>query len=150
MGPLFLHLMAIFCRDLLSQVSWLTVKIFTMWIASHNCGEKCIPVSPACYTSSFLLYSGIDGEWGDWNEWSSCSVTCGSGVQTRDRACDNPAPQNGGLNCTGDGEESMNCTISDYCLPSFYGNILLVSTPIGFMIMPECLLSRTFSWLRFS
>ena len=75
-----------------------------------------------------FLPTGTDGSWSAWNEWSSCSVTCGTGTQLRNRSCDDPAPDAGGLNCTGDSEESMNCTISDYCLPSFYGNTLLVST----------------------
>ncbi|CAH1793554.1 unnamed protein product, partial [Owenia fusiformis] len=32
--------------------------------------------------------------------WGACSTTCGDGDQTRTRACDNPAPANGGSECS--------------------------------------------------
>ncbi|XP_052216175.1 hemicentin-1-like isoform X2 [Dreissena polymorpha] len=42
------------------------------------------------------------GAWSAWNEWGSCSVTCGTGLRRRDRACDNPWPSMGGNPCFGD------------------------------------------------
>ena len=43
--------------------------------------------------------------WGEWELQGSCSTTCGSGVQSRTRACDNPPPEVGGDDCLlpGDG-----------------------------------------------
>eukprot|EP00058_Branchiostoma_floridae_P016888 XP_002602376.1 hypothetical protein BRAFLDRAFT_97997 [Branchiostoma floridae] len=41
----------------------------------------------------------VDGGWSDWVD-GECSVTCGSGTLTRTRDCDNPAPANGGIDCT--------------------------------------------------
>lgn len=32
----------------------------------------------------------INGGWGSWSEWSTCSRTCGAGVQSAHRDCDNP------------------------------------------------------------
>uniref|UniRef100_A0A665TIL3 ADAM metallopeptidase with thrombospondin type 1 motif, 17 n=1 Tax=Echeneis naucrates TaxID=173247 RepID=A0A665TIL3_ECHNA len=32
----------------------------------------------------------VDGDWSPWNQWSMCSRTCGTGVQFRQRKCDNP------------------------------------------------------------
>lgn len=43
----------------------------------------------------------IDGVWGPWGQWSECSAQCGGGYRHRRRKCDDPAPQNGGLDCAG-------------------------------------------------
>lgn len=32
----------------------------------------------------------VDGGWAEWSEWSACSRTCGGGVQSAHRDCDNP------------------------------------------------------------
>ncbi|KAH3755669.1 hypothetical protein DPMN_190367 [Dreissena polymorpha] len=42
------------------------------------------------------------GAWSAWIEWGSCSVTCGTGLRRRDRACDNPWPSSDGDPCFGD------------------------------------------------
>ena len=49
------------------------------------------------------------GHWSDWTSWSMCSVSCGGGQRSRQRACDNPPPRNGGAECAGD------ATQIDYC-----------------------------------
>ncbi|XP_035659771.1 hemicentin-1-like [Branchiostoma floridae] len=41
----------------------------------------------------------VDGGWSDWVD-GACSVTCGGGMYTRTRDCNNPAPANGGAECT--------------------------------------------------
>ncbi|KAL4224567.1 hypothetical protein ACF0H5_015268 [Mactra antiquata] len=57
----------------------------------------------------------INGGWTYWNEWSSCSKSCGGGLQTRSRACSAPIPTNGGLRCPGDEIQKKNC--SDWKCP---------------------------------
>lgn len=51
----------------------------------------------------------VHGKWSDWAGWSQCSLTCGAGVQTRDRKCNNPAPSHNGNFCTGDPYEIKPC-----------------------------------------
>uniref|UniRef100_A0A672G7G4 ADAM metallopeptidase with thrombospondin type 1 motif, 17 n=1 Tax=Salarias fasciatus TaxID=181472 RepID=A0A672G7G4_SALFA len=41
----------------------------------------------------------VDGDWSPWSQWSMCSRTCGTGVQFRQRKCDNPPPGPGGRHC---------------------------------------------------
>jgi len=43
--------------------------------------------------------NAVNGNWGQWTATTTCSKTCGSGVQTVRRECNNPAPSNGGLSC---------------------------------------------------
>lgn len=51
----------------------------------------------------------VKGGWSCWTDWSECSVTCGMGVKTRNRLCNNPAPQNGGQECEGPSTEEQPC-----------------------------------------
>lgn len=53
--------------------------------------------------------AAIAGNWGPWSEWSSCSLTCGAGIEVAARKCDNPPPANGGGYCTGDRKKYKIC-----------------------------------------
>ena len=44
-----------------------------------------------------------EGHWGPWSALSECSATCGPGIQTKNRKCDNPPPM----------EVSEQCLLSD-------------------------------------
>ncbi|KAI8502229.1 hypothetical protein Bbelb_198170 [Branchiostoma belcheri] len=49
----------------------------------------------------------MDGGWSDWVD-GTCTVTCGHGLMTRTRNCDNPPPTNGGDKCMrGDGTSGL-------------------------------------------
>ncbi|TRY80804.1 hypothetical protein TCAL_15440, partial [Tigriopus californicus] len=55
------------------------------------------------------------GSWSSWTSWSQCGDPiigdCGQGSKARSRACDNPAPRNGGEACGGSNQESLSCDI---------------------------------------
>ncbi|KAJ8303457.1 hypothetical protein KUTeg_019853 [Tegillarca granosa] len=61
----------------------------------------------------------IQGGWSDWTQWSDCSRTCGGGIRIRERQCNRPLPQYGGLHCTGNDKVYKMC------------NVQLESHPIG-------------------
>ncbi|XP_013402167.1 A disintegrin and metalloproteinase with thrombospondin motifs adt-2 [Lingula anatina] len=57
--------------------------------------------------------------WSPWGDWSACSKTCGTGVATRERQCNN------GPGCQGAGTETRSCTNSQSCCPpgfAVFGN----------------------------
>ncbi|XP_022085075.1 A disintegrin and metalloproteinase with thrombospondin motifs 6-like [Acanthaster planci] len=51
----------------------------------------------------------VNGGWSAWFE-GPCSVTCGQGIRTRTRLCNNPVPQNGGLPCVGSETDTQSCS----------------------------------------
>ncbi|KAK3914743.1 Hemicentin-1 [Frankliniella fusca] len=51
----------------------------------------------------------IDGGWSLWSNWSTCSASCGAGLQTRQRKCNNPVPAHGGLDCNGVDTDVTSC-----------------------------------------
>ena len=59
--------------------------------------------------------TAVDGGFSDWSEFSPCSATCGNGFQERERACNNPVPENGGKNCSDLGEltERRVCSVME-------------------------------------
>lgn len=63
-------------------------------------------MTDVCDTS---IHCPIPGGWSEWYPPSSCSASCGKGIQTRVRECINPQPQYGGPDCVGQREEIMEC-----------------------------------------
>ncbi|XP_065431013.1 uncharacterized protein LOC101938923 [Chrysemys picta bellii] len=58
----------------------------------------------------------VDGMWSLWASWTPCPISCGLGVVSRSRRCNNPAPEHGGKNCTGHGYEEGSCGFpEDFC-----------------------------------
>ncbi|XP_065187399.1 SCO-spondin-like isoform X2 [Sycon ciliatum] len=49
----------------------------------------------------------VDGVWEPWSAWTDCPVTCGGGIQTRNRSC--VPPLHNGKPCTGNIREVKTC-----------------------------------------
>jgi len=59
----------------------------------------------------------VNGKWGSYGSYGSCSKTCGGGSKSRSRSCNNPAPKNGGAQCSGSATQSATCN-TQACLKS--------------------------------
>ena len=55
-----------------------------------------------------VFYYTVDCVWLEWSEWSTCSVSCGEGIEERTRG-QIPA-QHGGKPCVGDSVETTPCS----------------------------------------
>lgn len=62
-----------------------------------------------CIDYMFTLVHVVAGNWGSWLPWSPCSETCGKGMQSRVRLCNNPPPAFDGLQCEGSDTQTQVC-----------------------------------------
>ena len=69
-----------------------------------------------------LIFTKVDGVWGTWAAWSTCSVTCGNGMQTRDRNCEFPPNAARGENCTGPSTVSQSCVLTP-CHSEYFSGV---------------------------
>ncbi|XP_036294116.1 A disintegrin and metalloproteinase with thrombospondin motifs 14 isoform X5 [Pipistrellus kuhlii] len=81
-------------------------------------GTECAP-GKWCFKGHCIWKSpeqtyGQDGGWSSWTNFGSCSRSCGGGVRSRSRSCDNPYPAYGGRLCSGPMFQYQVCN-SDEC-----------------------------------
>ncbi|XP_053611861.1 A disintegrin and metalloproteinase with thrombospondin motifs 7-like [Plodia interpunctella] len=90
------------CKTMLRPAAPGTTCGPNMWCQN----QTCVPRTPSP--------APRDGGWGEWSEWSECSRTCGAGVSTQSRQCNNPEPINNGAYCIGDRSRYRICN-TDPC-----------------------------------
>nr|XP_033798962.1 A disintegrin and metalloproteinase with thrombospondin motifs 14 isoform X2 [Geotrypetes seraphini] len=71
-----------------------------------------------CIWKTFDQPYSQDGSWSTWSRFSSCSRTCGGGVRSRSRQCNNPPSAYGGRECPGASYEYQVCN-SEECRGPF-------------------------------
>ena len=78
-------------------------------------GDDCIGPNAEVIECDTGVKCAIHGRWSLWSKWSICDAKCGSSIQSRVRACDNPPPKFGGLPCKGPGFEERPCDTGIPC-----------------------------------
>ncbi|XP_028989256.1 A disintegrin and metalloproteinase with thrombospondin motifs 14 isoform X2 [Betta splendens] len=84
-------------------------------------GTECAPgkwcFKGHCIWRSSQQPQGHDGSWGSWSKFGSCSRTCGGGVRSRSRQCNNPPPAYGGRDCPGSAFDYQMCSTEECAGP---------------------------------
>ncbi|XP_050389147.1 sushi, von Willebrand factor type A, EGF and pentraxin domain-containing protein 1 isoform X2 [Patella vulgata] len=78
-------------------------------VDDYHCG------CPTGFKGKYCEIVVVDGGWTDYSTWSVCSATCGNGTRYRKRVCNDPSPDNGGLECEGNSTEVEEC-IQQECI----------------------------------
>uniref|UniRef100_A0A8C8A0A4 ADAM metallopeptidase with thrombospondin type 1 motif, 12 n=1 Tax=Oryzias sinensis TaxID=183150 RepID=A0A8C8A0A4_9TELE len=106
---------ATFCPEVdnVCQILWCSVNgscrsKLDSPIDGTRCGPEKWCISGECVIVGKLPET-VNGGWGQWSTWSYCSRTCGTGVQSAERECNNPKPEFGGRYCTGERKRYRTC-----------------------------------------
>ncbi|XP_030048250.1 properdin [Microcaecilia unicolor] len=83
--------------------------------SSNPPGKLCPGLAQEKKACSGLPPCPVDGGWGAWRKNNECSVTCGIGVETQRRECNNPAPQFNGKDCVGSQIRTTVCNTGLHC-----------------------------------
>jgi len=78
-------------------------------------GANCTGPTVNSQSCSTDVKCKVNGGLTSWSRWTACIGGCGNGVKYQSRTCTNPAPANGGTNCTGETKKSQFCDTGKYC-----------------------------------
>ncbi|KAI8502779.1 hypothetical protein Bbelb_194810 [Branchiostoma belcheri] len=94
-----------------------SIGLCTCQIGGRSDGSSCTicTCKDAGETGVPYCLAPVDGSWSSWSSYSTCSVSCGLGLQTRTRTCSNPYPQYNGAVCDGSPTETVLCDTEVTC-----------------------------------
>ncbi|XP_056144219.1 properdin-like [Lampris incognitus] len=78
-------------------------------------GRSCPEATTEAEPCDHLPHCPVDGNWSPWGAFSSCSVSCGVGLELSVRQCNNPTPKHGGRPCVGTGGQKRICKTKIHC-----------------------------------
>ncbi|KAH9507536.1 hypothetical protein Btru_051379 [Bulinus truncatus] len=88
------------------------VKSGSAMMDGSMCGQRKYCIKGECVDIGADGPQPIDGGWSAWpTQWSECSRTCGGGIRTKVRNCDNPKPRFGGKSCEGESTKTNLCNV---------------------------------------
>uniref|UniRef100_A0A8C5LAQ2 ADAM metallopeptidase with thrombospondin type 1 motif 13 n=1 Tax=Jaculus jaculus TaxID=51337 RepID=A0A8C5LAQ2_JACJA len=77
-------------------------RLLVPFLDGTGCGTEKWCFKGRCHSLAELApVAAVHGHWSSWGLYSPCSRSCGGGVITRRRRCDNPRPAFGGHVCVG-------------------------------------------------
>ncbi|XP_059145188.1 A disintegrin and metalloproteinase with thrombospondin motifs 1-like [Physella acuta] len=82
------------------------------------CGQRKWCINAVCVDMGAGSPGPVNGGWSAWSpDWSSCSRSCGGGVRSKTRTCDNPRPRFGGKECEGPSVKTNLCNVKSCGTP---------------------------------
>jgi hypothetical protein len=79
----------------------------------NTTGLPCVGSNYEISSCNSSIECPVDGVWTTWTNYSDCTASCGTGIQTRTRACVNQT--NGGQTCVGSATQSVLCNTNIAC-----------------------------------
>ncbi|XP_049778621.1 A disintegrin and metalloproteinase with thrombospondin motifs adt-1-like [Schistocerca cancellata] len=81
---------------------------------------RCITRGLSAIQAGFFANQQVDGGWSEWSPYSECASGCllgddgllstgSTGIRVSTRRCNNPRPENGGINCRGNDRRFKTC-----------------------------------------
>nr|KAI8748409.1 A disintegrin and metalloproteinase with thrombospondin motifs 12 [Biomphalaria glabrata] len=88
------------------------IKSGSAMMDGSMCGQRKYCINAECVDIGANGPQPVDGGWSAWpTHWSECSRTCGGGIRTKVRTCDNPKPRFGGKECEGESIKTNLCNV---------------------------------------
>jgi hypothetical protein len=92
------------------------LTLLVLFFKTRTCnttGSPCIGSHYEVQSCNSSIPCPVDGVWGAWGNYSECTVSCGSGTQTRTRVC--VGQSNGGQPCFGSATQTIACATNISC-----------------------------------